>query len=45
MGFKEKKIKKAINRIEIPEPMMIIDMILTGRVSDDEDDLEDMLEE
>ena len=46
MGFSEKMAKKAIKRIEIPEPTMIIDCILQGKISDDEEDLiEDEQEE
>ena len=41
MGFTERIAKKAIQRIEIPEPTMIIDFILQGKVSDDEDDIEE----
>lgn len=45
MGFSEKMAKKAIKRIEIPEPTMIIDCILQGKVSDEEDDFEDEQED
>jgi E3 ubiquitin-protein ligase HUWE1 len=38
MGFPEKLVKKAIKRVEIPEPTMIIDMLCNGRISDDEDE-------
>ena len=37
MGFSEKLAKKALKRIEIPEPTMIIDLILNGKISDDEE--------
>lgn len=40
MGFSEKIAKKAIRRIEIPEPTMILDFILQGKVSDDEEEEE-----
>lgn len=40
MGFSEKIAKKAIRRIEVPEPTMILDFILQGKVSDDEDEEE-----
>jgi E3 ubiquitin-protein ligase HUWE1 len=39
MGFSDRVAKKAIKRIEVPEPTMIIDLILGGKVSDDEDDV------
>ena len=38
MGFSEKLARKAIRKIEIPEPTMIIDMLINGKVSDDEDE-------
>ena len=41
MGFSERIAKKAIRRIEIPEPMMIIEFILQGKVSDDEDEIDE----
>jgi len=40
MGFSERLAKKAIRRIEIPEPTMILDFILSGKVSDDEEEEE-----
>jgi len=40
MGFSEKIARKAIKRIEIPEPTMILDFILQGKVSDDEEEEE-----
>lgn len=41
MGFNEKLAKKALKRIEIPEPTMIIDMLINGKISDDEEEAED----
>jgi E3 ubiquitin-protein ligase HUWE1 len=40
MGFSERIARKAIRRIEIPEPTMILDFILQGKVSDDEEEEE-----
>jgi hypothetical protein len=39
MGFTEGMAKKAIKRIEVPEPTMIIDLILGGKISDDEEEI------
>lgn len=39
MGFSERVAKKAIKRIEVPEPTMIIDLILAGKISDDEEEI------
>lgn len=41
MGFPERLAKKAIKRVEIPEPTLIIDMLINGRVSDDEEEAEE----
>lgn len=41
MGFSQRVAQKAIKRIEIPEPTMIIDYILQGKISDDDDEPED----
>ena len=42
MGFSERVAKKAIKRIEVPEPTMIIDLILAGKISDDEEEIPEM---
>lgn len=39
MGFSDRVAKKAIKRIEVPEPTMIIDLILAGKISDDEEEI------
>lgn len=41
MGFPERMVKKALRKIEIPEPTMIIDMLINGKVSDDDEDGEE----
>lgn len=45
MGFPERLAKKAIKRVEIPEPTLIIDMLINGRVSDDEEEAEEWPQE
>lgn len=40
MGFPERMAKKAMKRVDIPEPTMIIDMLINGKVSDDEEEEE-----
>lgn len=41
MGFSERLAKKALRKIEVPEPTMIIDMLINGKVSDDEEEEEE----